>query len=106
MPFSWLFFWRRAATRDTPSGAHVRVYLYTRAGCHLCEDAYATLAAAQARWGFALETVDVDSDAKLVELYGESVPVVCVNERVRFRGAVNPVLLERLLHAEAGRSST
>src|SRR5262249_43846560 len=105
MPFSWLFFWRRAAQRDPPRATHARVRLYTRAGCHLCDDAFATLAATQARWGFALETVDVDTDAKLVELYGESVPVVCVNDRVRFRGAVNPVLLERLLRAEAGRST-
>jgi hypothetical protein len=34
---------------------------------------------------------------------GKLVPVVVVNGRLRFRGGVNRVLLERLLRAEADR---
>jgi glutaredoxin len=101
MALSWLYFWRRRAAK-TPQ---LRVRLYSRAGCHLCEDAWTTLQQAQRRWSFALDTVDVDSDPKLVELHGAWVPVVTVNERVRFRGKVNPVLLERLLRAEGGRAA-
>lgn len=97
MALSWLFFWRRSATR-APT---LRLRLYTRAGCHLCDDAARTLHAAQRQWGFTLETVDVDADPGLVELYGESVPVVTVNDKVRFRGVVKPVLLTRLLQAES-----
>jgi hypothetical protein len=39
---------------------------------------------------------DVDDDPELASQYGESVPVVTVNGKIRFRGRVNPVLLERL----------
>ena len=39
-------------------------------------------------------------DPELAAKYGNEVPVVAVNGKVRFRGVVNPALLERLLTAE------
>jgi glutaredoxin len=73
------------------------VVLYTRQGCHLCEQAFEQLERARRRHGFTLRPVDIDSDPELVARHGLQVPVVEVNGRVRFRGVVNPVLLERLL---------
>jgi glutaredoxin len=78
-----------------------RVTLYTRRGCHLCDAALGRLRRARRRYGFAVDIVDVDEDAGLRERYGLLVPVVAVNGKVRFRGGVNAVLLERLLRAEA-----
>jgi glutaredoxin len=80
---------------------HLQVILYSRQGCHLCDTAHECLAREQKEYQFALIVTDVDTEAKLVELYGDQVPVVTVNGKVRFRGAVNPVLLKRLLLAEA-----
>jgi glutaredoxin len=71
--------------------------MYTRQGCHLCETAWQRLQDAQQRHGFALTARDVDQNPQLAAQYGECVPVVTVNGKVRFRGAVNSVLLERLL---------
>jgi glutaredoxin len=78
---------------------HWNVVMYTRRGCHLCEQAWQHLEQARRRYEFALRQVDVDAEADLVRQYGECVPVVVINERVRFRGIVNPVLLRRLLEA-------
>jgi glutaredoxin len=75
------------------------VVLYTRRGCHLCEQVWGQLEAARRRHGFALEAVDVDSDPALAAAHGLQVPVVAVNGKVRFRGVVNPVLLNRLFRA-------
>lgn len=80
----------------------LQLILYTRQGCHLCDTAWEQLLGAQKRYGFRLEKQDVDSDVDLVERYGKCVPVVTVNGKVRFRGAVNPVLLRRLLTASQG----
>ena len=80
---------------------HLRVVMYTRRGCHLCEVAWQRLEEARQRYGFALTAEDVDADPDLAAGYGDCVPVVTVNGKVYFRGAVNPVLLERLLRAEA-----
>jgi hypothetical protein len=80
--------------------------MYTRQGCHLCEEAWAILQAAQKKYSFRLRQVDVDTDPALVEQHGLHVPVVTVDGVVRFRGRVNAVLLRRLLRgrsAETGR---
>jgi len=80
---------------------HLRLVMYTRQGCHLCDTAWQELERRRRHYGFALAAVDIAADPALEQEYGNLVPVVAVNGKVRFRGAVNPVLLERLLRAEA-----
>ena len=83
-----------------PRLSNLHFVLYTRQGCHLCEDAGQLLQKEQKRYHFQLEVVDVDIQEKLVEQFGDQVPVVTVNGQIRFRGGINPVLLDRLLQAE------
>jgi len=94
---SWL---RSLTTRQRPDLAFT---LFTRNGCHLCDEAHALLETAQARYAFAMETKNVDADPKWTEAYGNCVPVVLVNGKVRFRGKVNEVLLRRILEASGRR---
>jgi glutaredoxin len=75
------------------------VVLYTRAGCPLCDKAAAFLEAERRRHDFILEYVDIAADAALTETYGNWVPVVEVDGRIRFRGVINPVLWRRLMEA-------
>jgi glutaredoxin len=75
------------------------VVLYTRVGCHLCEDAERTLRREQAATPFELELVDVDGDPQLVRRYGVRVPVVAVDGEELFEYEV-PV---DLLRARLGR---
>jgi glutaredoxin len=94
MTWFWLFPWmKKRQARRSP----VEILFYTRAGCHLCEQAWELLEAARRKYGFELTAVDVDSDPGLAAEHGEQVPVVVVDGKVRFRGHVNPVLLRRLL---------
>ncbi|MHB1421817.1 MAG: glutaredoxin family protein [Gemmataceae bacterium] len=76
---------------------HGNVVMYTRQGCHLCEQAWLQLEHARQRHGFTLAQVDVDGDPELAREHGECVPVVTIDGKVRFRGGINRVLLERLL---------
>ena len=46
------------------------ITLYTRAGCHLCEEAERVLRAEQAARPFRLELVDIDRDPELARRYG------------------------------------
>lgn len=97
--------WRRLWTwlrGPTPLG-HVVVTLYTRAGCHLCDHAHELLLREQRRYQFQLKVVDVDTSPDLVAQHGESVPVVCVDGKLRFRGGMNGMLLRRLLDGEGRR---
>ena len=81
--------------------SHLEVTVYSRAQCCCCHKAIDLLQEHQDRHRFTLHTVDIDADPALVELYGTEVPVVAVGGKVRFKGVVNPVLLERLLVAES-----
>jgi glutaredoxin len=99
MGLSWLW----GCWRGRGALSSVRVVMYTRRGCHLCEDAWRALERARARHGFALEAVDVDGHPELASRYGLEVPVVTVDGKVRFRGVVNPHLLEKLVRLLAKR---
>jgi glutaredoxin len=90
--------WRRP-----PRAEHLTFTIYTRAQCCCCHKALDVLKGAQQRRGFAIEEVDIDGDPNLVALYDTEVPVVALNGKVRFRGVVNPALLERLVVAESTR---
>jgi glutaredoxin len=69
------------------------VVLYTRAGCHLCEDARRVLE----EHGLVPTCVDIDADPELRERFDTCVPVVEIEGQVRFRGRIEPMLLRRLL---------
>jgi len=69
------------------------VVLYTRSGCHLCDDAQQVLEA----HGLVPKCVDVDRDPQLRDQFGCCVPVVEIDGHIRFRGRVDEVLLRRLL---------
>jgi glutaredoxin len=76
------------------------VVVYTRQGCHLCEDAWRDLSRMQNRHSFTLSAKDIDGDPELVAKFGACVPVIEVNGKVRMRGRFNAVLFQRLLDAK------
>ena len=94
----------RVFRRPQPT-QNISVTIYTRTQCCCCHKALDVLKDAQRRFGFSIDEVDVDSDPELVAKYDTEVPVVQVGGRVRFRGVVNPALLERLLVAESRNPS-
>ncbi len=58
-----------------------RVTLYSRQGCHLCDDARAVIERVCADLGTSYVEVDVDADPDLQRRFTEQVPVTCVDGR-------------------------
>ena len=58
-----------------------RVTLYSRPGCHLCEDARAVVEHVCADLGTTYEEIDITTSPELEEAYGEQVPVTLVDGR-------------------------
>lgn len=56
-----------------------RVRLYSKPGCHLCEDARAVVAAVCADLGETFDEVDISTDAALMREFGEQIPVTFVD---------------------------
>ena len=50
--------------------------VYSRAGCHLCEEMIASLQEMRARFSFTLDVVDVDRDPVLAARFGTEIPVL------------------------------
>lgn len=68
----------------------MRVVLYSRAGCHLCDAARDVLLAERSRSPFELVEVDVAGDDLLEREYGIRIPVVEIDGRERFEYEVDP----------------
>ena len=79
--------------------------LYTKPGCHLCEQVEADLAQLLSRHPHSLELVDITADAELMRRYGERIPVLVVGDREY--GAPLPAgAIERALREAAARTTT
>jgi glutaredoxin len=73
------------------------VTLYTRRGCHLCEEARSVLEAERRSRPFEMEVRDIDSDPAMARRFGEQVPVVFVEGRKAFKFHVDAKRLRRRL---------
>jgi hypothetical protein len=80
----------------TPGRRFDRVFLYTRQGCHLCDEAMAILMLYDAYLPPITE-IDIDRDAVLIAKFTECVPVVEIDGKIRFRGKIDEILLRRLI---------
>jgi glutaredoxin len=74
-----------------------RVTLYTRPGCHLCEDARAVVESVCAELGETWTEVDIDGSGELTARYGEEIPVTLVDGRQHDYWRVDPDRLRRAL---------
>ena len=58
----------------------IELTLYSRAGCHLCDDMQRDLEAQHAQFDFALRRVDIDTDPVLQARYRTRIPVLAHGE--------------------------
>jgi len=75
----------------------IRIEIYSRPGCHLCDDAKAVIEPFARRYSIDLIVTDVDTDEELRQAYGSEIPVVMINGKEAFRHRVNSPALERKL---------
>ena len=75
----------------------LEVTLYTRPGCHLCEDAKSLIAPLLAEFGARLREVNIDSDPELQERYNLDVPVIFLAGRKIAKHRIDPIQFKRQL---------
>ncbi len=84
----------------------VELTLYSREGCHLCEDMLALLNAGSLRDRMRLTIVDVDADEDDQKRYGPRVPLLMYNGEVVSEYFLDNVALERVLTAAGQGTQT
>lgn len=62
---------------------HVR--LYTKPGCHLCEEAWREMLAAGIADEYTFEAVNIEEDPEAYERYRFEIPVITINGRKAFK---------------------
>ena len=76
--------------------------LYSRPGCHLCDDARKALERVRAKTPFTLTEVNIDSDDSLLRRYLERIPVVALGDEELFDFFVDETALEAKLYRLPG----
>ncbi|MDQ2937819.1 MAG: glutaredoxin family protein [Acidobacteriota bacterium] len=61
------------------------VILYTRPGCHLCNEARLAIQAAECPEEYTLNEIDIESDSDLLRRYKFDIPVITINGVEAFR---------------------
>lgn len=74
-----------------------RVVLYTRPGCHLCDDAREVIAAVCAETGDHFDEVDITSSTDLAQRFAEEIPVTFVDGEQHDFWRVDPARLRAAL---------
>ena len=81
--------------------AHLLVY--SKPGCHLCEEAVRVLTQFQTQVPFTLEEVNIEDDPALFAKYGEQIPVVLLNGEFLFEYAVDEDILRQKLEQQKSK---
>lgn len=71
----------------------MKIVLYGKAGCHLCDDARAVLESV----GAPFEEIDITTDDALHATYLERIPVITIDGDERFEFFVDEAALRALL---------
>ncbi len=58
-----------------------RVIVYSKPGCHLCEDALQLLSELRNEFDLAIEEIDITTDRELFKNYFDKIPVLLIDDR-------------------------
>jgi glutaredoxin len=65
-----------------------QVTFYTKAGCHLCEDARALLDDIATQVPYELTEIDIRGDLAIFEQYRYRIPVIVIDETILIEGRI------------------
>jgi glutaredoxin len=74
---------------DAKQQSPPQVTFYTKAGCHLCEEARDMLDDIAALTQFELTEIDIRSNMEIFERYRYRIPVIIVNDDTLLEGRIN-----------------
>jgi hypothetical protein len=76
---------------DAPAQTHSGpdVTLYSKVGCHLCEEAKAAIAPLLREFHATLREIDIEGDATLTECFGYDIPVIYIGRKKAAKHRVN-----------------
>jgi glutaredoxin len=77
----------------------MRLQIYSRPGCHLCEEMAGIVRRAIAGRPATLEEIDISKDPDLERIYGEQIPVLMIDGRKVAKYRISEREIRRVLTA-------
>jgi glutaredoxin len=80
------------------------VTLYSRPGCHLCDEAKATIKPLLTEFGATLREVNIDEDSEIADRYCWDIPVIFLGAHKAAKHSVDPRQFRRQLEEARERT--
>ena len=87
-----------------PTASKASVIIYSRPGCHLCDQAKQAMEAAQCFDEYTLVEINIESDAALLRRYRYDIPVITIDGVEAFRHKLSAQEFRLRLSQRAGAS--
>lgn len=82
----------------------IALTIYSRPGCHLCDDMKAVVDLVARTVAFSVQEIDISTDPALEARYGLEIPVLLVNGKKAAKYRVTEDELRRILAGRAGEA--
>jgi hypothetical protein len=84
----------------------IQVTIYSRPGCHLCDDMKAIVGRVAQQVPFALAEVDISLDRELEGLYGLEIPVLMIDGKKAAKYRITEGELRRILEGRTKKAGS
>lgn len=81
----------------------IEVTFYTKAGCHLCEEAREMLEEIAEQISYELTEVDIRTNMAIFEIYRYRIPVIVLNRETLIEGRIDADELARAFRQVMGK---
>ena len=89
-----------------PLSPPAHVIIYSRPGCHLCDEAKQAIEAADCANEYTLAEINIESDPQLLSRYQYDIPVILINGVEAFRHRLTAEAFRECLLKKSGGEPT
>jgi glutaredoxin len=75
--------------RTKQENVATEVTIYTRAGCHLCDEAKTAITPLLKEFGATVREIDIEGDGTLTQRFGCDIPVIYIGRKKAAKHRVN-----------------
>ena len=84
----------------TVKSSRFLVEIYSKPGCHLCDEAKEVLIKAKQEFDMEIKEINIEEDHELFQKYRYDIPVIWINGRKAYKYRIDPADLHRRLEKE------
>lgn len=88
-----------------PAASKIIVEIYSKPGCHLCEEAKELLVQTKKEFDMEIKEINIEGDPDLFREYRYDIPVIRINGRKAFKHKIDAAQLKTRLKNEKQKNT-